>query len=215
MIESSQTLADGNHISSSHTNHVYRDGEGRTRRETEGTMTAVSRTQPVVSTKQLIISITDPVAGFSYSLDTEHKIAWRTPMVSIDKIEAELDFTAAKMKADGNPPTTAQDKEKLAAEKAAGEEKLKVEAARVGADGVVTRDGGGGGFGGAVVGGRGGSVGVARGDTRPLEHKTIDGLAVEGHKTTTVIPAGAVGNDDPSPSRRKSGRRRTSRGCWC
>ena len=31
----------------------------------------------------------------------------------------------------------------------------------------------------------------------PLEHKTIDGVAVEGRKTTTVIPAGQVGNEQP------------------
>ena len=31
----------------------------------------------------------------------------------------------------------------------------------------------------------------------PLEHKTIEGVAVEGRKTTTVIPAGQVGNEQP------------------
>ena len=31
----------------------------------------------------------------------------------------------------------------------------------------------------------------------PLEHKTIDGIAVEGRKTTTIIPAGQVGNEQP------------------
>ena len=41
-----------------------------------------------------------------------------------------------------------------------------------------------------------------RGDTpmapeTPLEHKTIEGVAVEGRKTTTVIPAGQVGNEQP------------------
>ena len=31
----------------------------------------------------------------------------------------------------------------------------------------------------------------------PLEHKTLEGVAVEGRKTTTVIPAGKVGNELP------------------
>jgi hypothetical protein len=31
----------------------------------------------------------------------------------------------------------------------------------------------------------------------PLEHKSIDGLAVEGRKTTQVIPAGQIGNEQP------------------
>lgn len=30
-----------------------------------------------------------------------------------------------------------------------------------------------------------------------LEHKTIEGVAVDGRKTTTVIPAGQVGNEQP------------------
>ena len=31
----------------------------------------------------------------------------------------------------------------------------------------------------------------------PLEHKTIEGVTVEGRKTTTTIPAGKVGNEQP------------------
>ena len=31
----------------------------------------------------------------------------------------------------------------------------------------------------------------------PLEHKTIEGVAVEGRKTTSTIPAGKVGNEQP------------------
>jgi hypothetical protein len=31
----------------------------------------------------------------------------------------------------------------------------------------------------------------------PIEHKTIEGVAVEGRKTTTVIPAGQIGNEQP------------------
>jgi hypothetical protein len=31
----------------------------------------------------------------------------------------------------------------------------------------------------------------------PLEHKTIEGVAVEGRRTTTVIPAGQIGNEQP------------------
>jgi hypothetical protein len=31
----------------------------------------------------------------------------------------------------------------------------------------------------------------------PLEHKTIDGLAVEGRSRTDTIPAGSIGNEQP------------------
>ena len=35
------------------------------------------------------------------------------------------------------------------------------------------------------------------GSTTPLEHKTIDGLAVEGRSSTNTIPAGTIGNEQP------------------
>jgi len=31
----------------------------------------------------------------------------------------------------------------------------------------------------------------------PIEHKTIEGVAVDGRKTTTTIPAGTIGNEQP------------------
>jgi hypothetical protein len=40
-------------------------------------------------------------------------------------------------------------------------------------------------------------VAIARTPDTPLEHKTIEGIAVEGRKTTTVIPAGQIGNEQP------------------
>src|SRR5450759_5728818 len=57
IVGSSQTLADGNRIARQTTGRVYRDGEGRTRREED-------RQDGTVR-----ISITDPVAGVAYSLD--------------------------------------------------------------------------------------------------------------------------------------------------
>src|SRR5215203_4928157 len=68
VVDGSQTLADGNRITSKTTGRVYRDSEGRTRREEDRRNGTTS------------ISITDPVGGFSYSLDPVNKIAWRTPM---------------------------------------------------------------------------------------------------------------------------------------
>jgi hypothetical protein len=184
VIESSQTLADGNRISNSHTAKVFRDSEGRTRREQEAALTSVSPSQPVVSTRKMVISITDPVAGFSYSLDPEHKIAWRTPMPSIDNIKREIETATAKMKTMLDNQATPQDKEKIAEKMAA--EKKAVEAR--------AREGGAGGSGEVIVRGRGV---VTLEDGGPLEHRTIDGLAVDGRKRTNVIPAGAIGNDQP------------------
>jgi hypothetical protein len=64
--EMTQVLGDGNRIQNRASNRVYRDGEGRTRREVlddDGT---------VVS-----ISISDPVAHANYTLDPKAKVAFK------------------------------------------------------------------------------------------------------------------------------------------
>jgi hypothetical protein len=198
VVESTQTLADGNRISKKTTGLVYRDSEGRTRREEDVTITAKTATGIVTSPKKTI-SIVDPVGGYSYSLDPERKIAWQTPIGGalaiagkVDAMKAELEkIVTEKMMAErkagaGDEPSKT----------AADEEKMKVAAA--GGGGARGRDGGGGGTVAAGGFGRGrGGVAVARTPDTPLEHKTIDGVAVEGRKTTTIIPAGQVGNEQP------------------
>lgn len=173
IIETSQTLGDGNHIANQQAGKVYRDSEGRTRREQSGAMTSIGPTEPVITTKQTVISITDPVAGFSYSLDTEHKIAWRTPLVTADTIRSD---EAMLMKKEAEARRLAQIKEQAAASGGLGASEPA---------GAAT----------AGAGGRGGKEGV--GSAGPLQNKTIDGIAVEGRVNTKVIPAGAIGNDLP------------------
>ena len=175
-VEGTQTLADGNRINRKTTGRVFRDGEGRTRREED-------RPNGVVS-----ISITDPVGGYSYSLDTRNKVAWRTPMgtsrVIMDKVEATW-VEAAR-----------GDAEKRVAE---------VTAAGSGRGVATTTNPAG-----ASAGGGGGAVQTVTGSyTRmampaiaptpaaPLERKILEGVQVEGRKTTTTIPAGQIGNEQP------------------
>ena len=82
--EFSHTLADGTHISRQETYKIYRDGEGRIRRETDGQ-----------------VWISDPVAGATYLLDTREQSAHKMPLsksiafekMKLDKVTAE---TAAK-----------------------------------------------------------------------------------------------------------------------
>jgi hypothetical protein len=81
--ESTQALADGNRINRKSTTRVYRDGEGRTRRE------EVDEAGTVVS-----VSIVDPVAHVSYVLDPATRTAYRKnaviempPMEMRQKIE--------------------------------------------------------------------------------------------------------------------------------
>ncbi|HXD29953.1 MAG TPA: hypothetical protein VN643_02475 [Pyrinomonadaceae bacterium] len=70
--ESIQTLVDGNRIINKTTSTIYRDSEGRTRRE--HTLTAVGPF-PIDGDAQQTISINDPVAGVNYSLDPRTKTA--------------------------------------------------------------------------------------------------------------------------------------------
>lgn len=65
--ESVQVLADGNRIVRRSTSHVYRDSEGRVRREED-------RGAPTPA-----ITITDPVAGTSWVLDVENHTARQMP----------------------------------------------------------------------------------------------------------------------------------------
>ena len=75
--ETTQTLADGNRIVQKNTATIYRDSQGRTRREqTIGAIgaLAVQSPEPV-----RVITISDPVAGVSYTLDPLSQTAVKTP----------------------------------------------------------------------------------------------------------------------------------------
>ena len=182
VVESSQTLADGNRITRKTTGQVYRDSDGRTRRHEEGVVSVLTP-NGLVSNRVPAISIVDPVAGFSYSLDPEHKIAWSTPiggvnafMTKVEGAQADANKRAIleKLQAERQTQTEAQ-------MKVAAEEKLKVAGAGAAAVGGVSFE----------------RRGYAMAPAAPLEHKTIDGVAVEGRRTTTTIPAGQVGNEQP------------------
>ena len=145
-VESSQALADGNRISSKTTGRVYRDGEGRTRREEDRKNGTVN------------ISINDPVGGYWYSLDPESKIAWRTPTGVAGAILYKLE--AAQVAKRANDERTTAELQREVAIKSTPltvEEKQKIEmaaaakAARIGGAGdapskaaTVAAAGGGG-----------------------------------------------------------------------
>jgi len=212
IVEANQTLVDGNRINRKTTGRVYRDGEGRTRREEDRDFSALTPNGPMAA-RMTTISIVDPVAGYSYSLDPENKIAWRTPAGAAANIIGKLEAAAVeerrkmeteKMMANLSDEDRAKLKAKIAEEgsqTAADKEKMttadKEKMAAAAAAGVPgTRSGGPGGRGGGVMVARGGMPpgNVTAG---PIEHKTIEGVAVDGRKTTTTIPAGTIGNEQP------------------
>ena len=78
--ESTQTLADGNRIVNRTTATVYRDGEGRERREQ--TLPAIGPFAAQGEPPKTIF-ISDPVAGVNYSLDPSSKVAVKLPSMKM------------------------------------------------------------------------------------------------------------------------------------
>lgn len=100
--ETTQTLADGNHISHKTTAKTYRDSQGRTRREqsfqTVGPWsTAAGGIPPVVQ-------ISDPVSGANYSLNSVAKEAIKFEMPSLqthEQMAKRMQKRIAEAKASG------------------------------------------------------------------------------------------------------------------
>jgi hypothetical protein len=166
LVESSQTLADGNHINRRSTGRVYRDSDGRVRREEDRSNGTVG------------ISIVDPVAGVSYSLDPDNRIAWKTPTTASEaimkKAEAIRKEQEVRERSGSTQPVTPAEEQEF---------QLKREAERAAA---------------TVAAGRiGRATAVEEHQQGPLERKTLEGVAVTGRRSTTTIKAGAIGNDLP------------------
>src|SRR5215472_2916464 len=75
-VETDQALADGNRIVHHQVVRVYRDSEGRTRREE--TLAAIGP-WAASGTPRTLVMIQDPVSGATYSLNPEDKIATKLP----------------------------------------------------------------------------------------------------------------------------------------
>jgi len=162
--DSIQVLADGNRIVHHSTGRVYRDSEGRVRREEDRPNGPPG------------ISITDPVAGLSYSLDPQTRIAMKTPAFAGSIIMNKLDVL----------------KTMIEPQKAEG---ARIETRTVEPGAVVTGDGA------TTVEFNGGQFTVRRrGDAEKhneesLPSKVIEGILSDGKRTTTTIAAGTIGND--------------------
>jgi hypothetical protein len=165
--ESTQVLADGNRIARKTITRIFRDGEGRTRRE------QVNDNGVVES-----VSIVDPVAHLSYVLQPDSRTAYR------DFVLIGLP-TMMRSKMEGVEATD----EKLAV---AAQAKLDMEQQR--------RQGGPPppppppGPDGRVVFERMPAGQTVRED---LGRQSIEGVVATGSRSTTTIPAGAIGNLQP------------------
>jgi hypothetical protein len=75
-VETEQNLTDGNRIVHHQIVHVYRDSDGRTRREE--TLAAIGP-WAASGNPPTVVTIQDPVSGVTYSLDPQNKVATKLP----------------------------------------------------------------------------------------------------------------------------------------
>jgi hypothetical protein len=163
--ESTQTLSDGNRITNKSSAAIYRDSEGRTRREQ--TLRAIG---PFVKSGvgPQTIFISDPVAGTSYTLDPESRIARKMPPLRF-KFETKLP-----------PPPDGK----------TGPAEDKHYRVEVQPDVVFEKKVAEGGIAMGWTAARNENV-----KTESLGKQNIEGVEAEGNRTTVTIPAGEIGNE--------------------
>jgi hypothetical protein len=177
--ETTQTLGDGNRIVNKSAAALYRDGEGRTRREQS--LRAIGPFANAGEPSQTIF-INDPVAGVNYSLDSRSMVARKmVPM----KFEFKFD-TPDGVKQDGIKVITG-------GSKVPGTERIEVHSEIF--QGPVPPPPPGAEGGGIVMQWHGGAE--KRGKTESLGKQTIEGVEAEGTRNVTTIPAGEIGNERP------------------
>lgn len=192
--ETTQTLGDGNRIVNKSVAALYRDSEGRTRREQ--TLRSIGPFATAGEQPQTIF-INDPVAGVNYALDSRSMVARKmSPM----KFEFKFDTTQDGVKVAGGPP------------KGPGPDRIQVHpevfmapapppgqraTARL-CEGVGCNPEN---FmispppGGSNMAIHWESLPKKRGKTESLGKQTIEGVEAEGTRNVTTIPAGEIGND--------------------
>jgi len=167
--DTTQTLADGNRIVNHATAAVYRDGEGRERREQSipniGSF-AAQGAPPVT------IFISDPVAGVNYSLNPSSKTAIKMPVPQIGSMPPPL-------------PPGAPGPVMIQRFAAAGGS---VTASLVTPPGPPQI---------TIYRSSGTALSPNPPDVQQLGAKVVEGVQAEGTRTTLTIPAGQIGNDNP------------------
>jgi hypothetical protein len=172
--EFTQTLADGNRITRKNSSAIYRDSEGRTRRETGLPPLAVfgGAAEP-----QSTVVIMDPVANATYILDTKNKTARKLP--SFMRSAAPGNFELQASEGEGKTRVMTFSRRIDVTGPVSGEA-----VAAAGAVAAVP---------GAIAFRSAGSSDQMK--TEDLGKQTVEGVLAEGTRTTTTIPAGSIGND--------------------
>lgn len=201
--ESTQVLADGNRIVRRNSTKLYRDGEGRERREESISRPGTSQGEPART-----IFITDPVASFSATLDTNRRTAHKMPMSNRVMFTNSAGVGGGGGRGGGGGgvavggATAGVMLPRTAAPTAAHAGEHVTETFTIHDTGVgpavatisAMPQGGGGG-------GRGGFIRTSGDQPAPkieqLGKQMFDGVEAEGTRTTITIPAGQQGNERP------------------
>ncbi len=175
--ESVQTLADGNRIVRKNTAEVYRDSEGRTRREQ--TINVLGHYSPAGEAPRTIL-INDPVSGEHFSLDPRNRTARKLTVVRVDKM---LGTAEAKRLAEG------------AAKRVIEQGFVYTTPTLVPPPPLPPPPPGA--HGGGSVYFYSGKADDKNTRTESLGTQLVEGVQAEGTRTVTTIPAGQIGNEQP------------------
>jgi hypothetical protein len=212
--ESVQTLADGNRIVRSSTSKLYRNGEGRFRREIANGSGGIFGSYYTLGPG---VTIIDPVVGFRYQLDTNTKVAQAmavkplteiklAPMakmaegsgriIDVDKLRQEKGLLTIKEPgaAGGTGVGGTFDSaaaQELRAKLAAETPVIAAQRAAMVADATAARAA----LPMSVYTPLAGPKNEVRAED--LGTQNIEGVEATGTRTITTIPAGAIGNERP------------------
>jgi hypothetical protein len=185
--ESVQTLSDGNRIVNKITSQVYRDSEGRTRRDQ-----TLKGFGPIGSSEEPLqtIFINDPVAGVTYTLDTRTHIAHKSVPFNFE-LSGKPFLQGQRFEFKTAPGSAATSSVIITSSATAGGQtatrvapppdapELRLQAAE-GAATYVFRT----------------QNGSDRNEVKEqLGKQLIEGVEAEGTRTTVTIPAGEIGNE--------------------
>ncbi len=171
-----QTLADGNRIVRQNKSQIARDGQGRTRREQGFAMIGPLVNGPGAKDGARHIQISDPTTGTMVMLDMQNRIAHKMPAPHVmlrNKMANAASWTSA----------TAVNVEK-------SEVAVPPPAAGVARTVIFQRSA-------AIAGASFAGERVPEPVVEQLGTTFMEGVAVEGTRTTVTIPAGQIGNEQP------------------
>jgi hypothetical protein len=165
--ESTQTLSDGNRIVNTRSVSVYRDGEGRTRREQS--VMSIGPYLPSLEPMKTVL-IYDPNAGVTYSLDPGSHIARKNASMRLEQgsvSSVRTQGAAAAVGPEENLVFTRTTNGEVQGNVSAGAIKMRMEKDRS----DIKQE--------------------------ALGTQTIEGVSAVGSRTTISLPAGQIGNERP------------------